>query len=318
MNTGLLYHPNFLEHVPGPHHPERPARLRAVIERLASVGLLGEVDQREPEPLAPEGTLACHSEEHLRRVRMACERAPAAPGPPIAIDGDTSVSSGSWDAALRAAGGVLEACDRVLRSEWKNAFCAMRPPGHHAEKDRAMGFCLFNNIAIAAAHLRRQGIERIAILDWDVHHGNGTQDIFDEDPNVFYASLHQWPLYPGTGAANERGIANGEGATLNCPLPAGAENAEWLRAFEGQVLPAFESFRPEFVLISAGFDAHRLDPLAGTALDEEAYAEMTRSLMSFAATHCAGRLVSVLEGGYHLEALASCVETHVKELVSSS
>jgi acetoin utilization deacetylase AcuC-like enzyme len=212
---------------------------------------------------------------------------------------------------------VLEACERVLNGEWRNAFCAVRPPGHHAEQDAAMGFCLFNNVAVAAAALRqRHGLARVAILDWDVHHGNGTQHFFERDPSVFYASLHQWPLYPGTGAADERGLGAGEGATRNCPLPGGSGDAEWLRALEDTLLPELEAFRPEFVLLSAGFDAHRLDPLSGTRLSEHAYAEMTRRMLELAARSAQGRLVSVLEGGYHLSALASCVETHLGELAT--
>ena len=225
------------------------------------------------------------------------------------------MSSGSYEAALRAAGGVLEACERVLAGEWSNAFCAVRPPGHHAERDEAMGFCLFNNVALAAAALRaRHGLARVAILDWDVHHGNGTQHLFERDGSVFYASLHQWPFYPGTGAADERGLGPGEGTTLNCPLAAGAGDAEWIGALEERVLPELAAFAPEFVLISAGFDAHRLDPLAGMRLSERAYAEMSARMLELAARSAQGRLVSVLEGGYHLSALASCVETHLAAL----
>ncbi len=279
------------------------------MSRLESSGQLAELDKLEPEPLDPETTLLAHSRDHLERVRAACARAP------MALDGDTAVSEGSWDASLRAAGGLVAACERVKQGTWKRAFCAVRPPGHHAERERAMGFCLFNSVAIAAAQLCASGLERVAILDWDVHHGNGTQHIFERDPHVLYASLHQWPLYPGTGAAEERGLGEGDGATLNCPQPAGAQDADWLRAFEGVVLPALESFRPEFILISAGFDAHRLDPLAGTSLTEAAYASMTSQLLRFAQETCEGRLVSVLEGGYHLDALAACVETHVGELL---
>ena len=309
MTTGLLHHPHFLEHVPGPHHPERPARYAAVMERLRESGLLAHLEVREARPLEPERTRLVHTAEHLERVRAACERAP------IALDGDTAVSAGSWDAALCAAGGLVEACERVVEGSWSRAFCAVRPPGHHAEADRAMGFCLFNSVAIAAAHLRESGLERVAILDWDVHHGNGTQHIFERDPSVMYLSMHQWPLYPGTGAESERGLGEGEGATLNCPRPAGAEDADWLEAFEGQVLPALEGFRPEFVLVSAGFDAHRHDPLAGTSLSEDAYRRMTAGLLRFTEAQCGGRLVTVLEGGYHLGALADCVEAHVGALV---
>ena len=247
----------------------------------------------------------------METVRAVCARSPAA------IDGDTRVSPGSWSAALAAVGGVEEACGRVLGGSWRNAFCSVRPPGHHAERDRAMGFCLFNNVAIAARSLvERHGLERVAIVDWDVHHGNGTQHIFEDEARVYYVSLHQHPLYPGTGAASERGRGAGEGTTLNCPLPGGTGDTEWLDAFEGTVLPALEDYGPEFVLISAGFDAHRLDPLAGVLLSEEAYRVMTRRLLELARKTAGGRLVSVLEGGYSFEALASSVAAHVGELLA--
>jgi acetoin utilization deacetylase AcuC-like enzyme len=311
--TGFQFHDLCLEHLPGEGHPERPGRLSAVQARLTEAGLLAELDARAPRPAREEELLRVHGAEHVALVRRACAAAP------VALDGDTSVSPRSWDAALRAAGGVLEACERVLDGTWSNAFCAVRPPGHHAEKDRAMGFCLFNNVAVAAAALRAEhGLERVAILDWDVHHGNGTQHLFEEDGSVFYASLHQWPLYPGTGAEDERGRGAGEGATRNCPLPAGAGEREWLGALEDVLLPELDAFAPQFVLISAGFDAHRLDPLAGTCLEEPAYAALSARMLELAARHAGGRLVSVLEGGYHLEALASCVETHVGALVESA
>ncbi len=311
--TGFVHHPRCIAHDPGRGHPERPDRLRAVHARLAACGILGELSVHEPRAALAEELELVHSREHVELVRAACARAPAA------IDGDTSVSRDSWDAALRAAGGVLEACERVLSGEWANAFCAVRPPGHHAERDRAMGFCLFNNIAIAARALRaRHGVERVAILDWDVHHGNGTQHAFEDDPTVFYASLHQWPLYPGTGAESERGRGAGEGATRNCPLPPGSGDAEWLAALEDVVLPELEAFRPEFVLVSAGFDAHRLDPLSGTCLTEGGYAAMSERMLELAAHMARGRLVSVLEGGYHLAALAACVEVHLGKLAEAS
>ena len=311
MTTGFVFHPLCVEHDTGPGHPERPDRLRAVRQRLEASQLLQELDVREPRAALAAELERLHSPQHVARVRAACARAPAA------LDGDTTVSERSFDAALRAAGGVLEACERVVAGAWQNAFCAVRPPGHHAERERAMGFCLFNNVALAAAALRASGIERVAILDWDVHHGNGTQHLFERDPSVYYASLHQWPLYPGTGAADERGVGAGEGATLNCPQPPGSGDAEWLDALEQEILPELERFRPEFVLVSAGFDAHRLDPLSGTSLTEAGYRRMSARMLELARAHAGGRLVSVLEGGYHLSALAACVETHLGELVGA-
>jgi acetoin utilization deacetylase AcuC-like enzyme len=208
----------------------------------------------------------------------------------------------------------VQACDAVVRGAWRNAFCAVRPPGHHAERDRAMGFCLFNNIAIAARYLQSEhGIGKVAIVDWDVHHGNGTQHIFEEDPSVLYISLHQHPLYPGTGLAGERGRGAGEGFTLNLPLPAGSGDREYREAFD-RVLNRLNEFVPEFILVSAGFDAHRDDPLAGMNLGAESYGWMTRDLLDAAGEHCEGRLVAVLEGGYNLAALAASVGTCIEEM----
>jgi acetoin utilization deacetylase AcuC-like enzyme len=310
--TGYVLPAACLDHEPGHGHPERPGRLRAIAERVAASGLGAELDTRPARRATEAELLRVHARDHVDRVRAAVASGGGT------LDADTGVSGGSLEAALRAAGGVLEACERVADGAWQNAFCAVRPPGHHAERDAAMGFCLFNNVAVAAAALRARGVERVAILDWDVHHGNGTQHLFERDPSVFYASLHQWPLYPGTGAASERGSGPGEGATRNCPLPSGATDADWLTALEREILPELEAFAPGFVLVSAGFDAHRLDPLAGTALTERAYAEMSARVLELAARSAGGRVVSVLEGGYHLEALAGCVEVHLGALVEAA
>ena len=307
--TGFLHHPTTLRHDTGPGHPERPERAAAVMERLASSGLLDELDVREPEPAPLAAVTAVHTESHLAAVRAAAERGPGR------LDADTSVSPASFEAALLAAGAALEAVDAVYAGRWTNAFANVRPPGHHAECGQAMGFCLFNNAAVAAAHLLREhGLERVAVLDWDVHHGNGTQHLFEGDPRVFYASLHQWPHYPGTGAATERGRGAGEGTTLNAPLPAGSGDAEWLAALENTLLPALEDFAPEFVIVSAGFDAHAEDQLSGTLVTEAGYRAMTRSVLDFASRMSDGKLVSLLEGGYALDALARSVEVHVEEL----
>jgi acetoin utilization deacetylase AcuC-like enzyme len=228
------------------------------------------------------------------------------------LDPDTGVVPESDHVAKLAAGGACLAVDKVVRGEVDAAFCAVRPPGHHAERAEAMGFCLFNSVAVAAEHARRaHGLERVAILDWDVHHGNGTQHLFERDPNVFYLSIHQYPHYPGTGSSRERGEGEGEGATLNAPMPAGTGDSEWLAVIEGSFTKAIDEFRPELVLISAGFDAHLEDPLSSTRVTEAGYTRMTQIVKDWAARHAGGRLVSLLEGGYNLDALARSVEAHL-------
>lgn len=311
--TGFVSHADQERHDTGPGHPERAARHRAVVTRITECGLAAQVDRVDATPVARDRLLLVHDPEHV----VAVERAITAGARQI-DDGDTRVSAGSWRAALLAAGGTIDSVDRVQSGVWHNAFVAARPPGHHAEPGRAMGFCAFNNVAVAAAHLReRHGLERVAIVDWDVHHGNGTQHAFEADPHVYFASLHEWPLYPGTGRAEERGRGDGAGMTRNCPLPPGAGDREWLAAFEDVVLRDLEAFDPEFLLVSAGYDAHRDDPLARTELSTSAYARMTQSLVQFARERCGGRIVLVLEGGYDVHALADCVEASVGELIRS-
>ena len=308
--VGLVSHPLCLEHFAGPAHPERPDRLSAVLERLRADGMTAQLESWEASEAGIDCIRAVHGPAYVESVIAAC-----AQGRAMVDRGDTYVSSESHRAALRASGGTIDACRKVLAGEWSSAFCAVRPPGHHAEESQAMGFCLYNNVAVGASWLRANGIGRVAIVDWDVHHGNGTQHSFERDATVFYASMHQYPFYPGTGARSERGIGAGEGATLNCPLTAGAGDAEWLSVFESELLPALEDFAPDFVLVSAGFDAHRDDPLAGMRLSEEAYRSMTRSLLELADRHAHGRLVSLLEGGYDLEALSRSVVAHVETLL---
>ena len=310
--TALVAHPACLEHFAGPGHPERPERVAHLLAHLDETGLADELVSIVP-PRAPLEALArVHDPALLRAIPAACAR-----GRARLDEGDTYVCGESWEAALRASGGVLEAVERVHARDLDSAFVAVRPPGHHAERDRAMGFCLVNHVAVAAAHLRAvHGLERVAVIDWDVHHGNGTQHLFERDAHVFYASLHQFPHYPGTGAADERGLGEGEGATLNCPLPAGSGPSEWLAAFEGRVLPALEAFAPQFVLVSAGYDAHRDDPLSGTRLDEASYAAMTRGALELAARTAGGRLVLVLEGGYALDATARSAAASLAALVA--
>jgi acetoin utilization deacetylase AcuC-like enzyme len=310
LPTGLVRSSECRAHDPGPGHPESAERLVAIEERLQAVGLWSALDVAAARPAEREDLLRIHAAHYLQRVEERIAR-----GADWVDSPDANVSLASWRTALLAAGGALEAVDRVQEGRWKNAFVAIRPPGHHAEENLAMGFCLLNNVAIAARHLQaKHGLERIAILDWDVHHGNGTQHLFERDPTVFYASLHEYPHYPGTGSKSERGLGAGEGATLNCPMPPRSGEREWLAALEGEILPALERFRPEFVLVSAGFDAHRRDPLSSTELDESSFAAMSARALELAARYADGRLVSVLEGGYDLDALARSVEAHVAEL----
>jgi acetoin utilization deacetylase AcuC-like enzyme len=310
--TGLVTSPGCHLHEPGAGHPERPARLAAIERRLAAVGLMSELDTAEAAP-APRATLELsHPGEYVEHVEREVKG-----GASFVDSADANVGLASYDAALLAAGGALLAVDRVAAGTWKNAFVAVRPPGHHAEESRAMGFCLFNNVAVAARHIQRtHGLKKVAILDWDVHHGNGTQHLFERDPDVFYASLHQYPHYPGTGAASERGLGDGEGSVLNCPMAPGTGDYEWLDAFETTVLPALDAFGPEFLLLSAGFDAHARDPLSATLVTEDAYERMTEQVLALAAETCGGRVVSVLEGGYDLEGLALSAEAHVRALSS--
>jgi acetoin utilization deacetylase AcuC-like enzyme len=307
MTTLLYTHQACLDHDPGSYHPESPARLRAVLEALEAHEF-ARLERRE----APESTI-----EDLARVhpRPFVERLLAAVPQTghVAIDADTVMSPASGQAALRAAGAVTAAVDAVIAGEADNAFCAVRPPGHHAEPRRAMGFCLFNNIAVGALRAREvHGLARVAAIDFDVHHGNGTQARFADDPTLFYASTHQSPLYPGTGAASETGVGN----IVNAPLPPLAGSQQFRMAMSRKILPALDAFRPEMVLISAGFDAHRHDPLAQLLLEEADYTWATEQLVDIARRHAAGRVVATLEGGYDLLALAASAAAHVRVLMS--
>ncbi|MGH6889124.1 MAG: histone deacetylase family protein [Rhizomicrobium sp.] len=309
MSTGLITHAACFDHVTPPGHPERVDRLHAVLRALDETGFAQLI--RIDAPRADrDALLRVHAPSLVELVLNAR----IAPGHFELIDADTAMSSGSPEAALRAAGAVITAVDRIMAGEFANAFCAVRPPGHHAEKARAMGFCLFNNIAVGALHARAaHGLSRIAVVDFDVHHGNGTQDIFFDDRELFYASTHQWPLYPGTGSSAETGI----GANIvNAPLAPGSGSREFRAAFEDVVLPALDAFSPQFLFISAGFDAHEADPLASLRLKEEDFAWATKRLCEAASRHCDGRVVSALEGGYDLEALGRSVAAHVNVLTA--
>ncbi len=309
-NTLYLSHPAFLTHDTGAGHPERPDRLRAV-EKVLSHEMFAPLLREE----APMGDLsAVRLAHHDSYVQALDDVSPA--DDLININSDTVMSPGTWEAALRAVGAMLTATDAVMTGRVKNAFCAVRPPGHHAEPNRAYGFCFFNNIAIAALHARVvHGAERVAVVDFDLHHGNGTQAIFWHHRDLFYASTHQMPLFPGTGAKSETGAFNN---IVNAPLAAGDDGYHFREAFESRVLPALHNFAPDLVLISAGFDAHRDDPLGGLGLVEDDFAWATAKLMDVADKHAGGRAVSALEGGYQLTALARSTGVHVRELLKAS
>jgi acetoin utilization deacetylase AcuC-like enzyme len=304
----LYTHPACLQHDPGPGHAEQPARLRAVLQALDH-DRYATLDRVEAPRATREQLLRAHSAVHVDHI--------LASAPPEGglqrLDEDTVMSPGSVEAALRSAGAAVAAVDAVLSGAAHHAFCAVRPPGHHATRDQAMGFCLFNNIAVAAAHaLTAHGLKRVAIADFDVHHGNGTQAIFEREPRVLFISSHQSPLYPGTGGEDERGVGN----IVNGTLSPGAGSHEFRELWDGVLLPRMHAFKPQLVLVSAGFDAHRNDPLADIRLGQEDYAWITERLLALARTHAGGRLVSTLEGGYDLAALAASAAAHVDSLIA--
>ncbi|HEV3117016.1 MAG TPA: histone deacetylase [Gemmataceae bacterium] len=307
MKTALAADPVCKEHHTGSGHPERPERFDAALGAVAELHLFP-LDAR----LATEDELAlCHSRPYIQLVEREVMT-----GFHELSTGDTIISARSWDAALRATGGALNAVDAVMGGQAQNAFCIVRPPGHHATPTRGMGFCLFDTVAIAARYAQRKyAVDRVLVADWDVHHGNGTQDIFYTDGTVFFFSTHQHPWYPGTGAASETGEGAGQGTTLNCPLPAGSGRKEILRAFQEKLLPAAEAFKPGLVLISAGFDSRIGDPLGNFMLADADFADLTKVMREIADKHAGGRLVSVLEGGYNLEGLAAGIRAHVTALM---
>jgi acetoin utilization deacetylase AcuC-like enzyme len=313
-HTGLVLSERYEHHDTGPHHPESAERARAIRLRMRESGLADAALLIDPRPADPSVIDPVHPPEYVSRLRHACEvRAGFIDTPECPVCDET------YEIALLAVGGLLQAVDAVMEKRIRNAFCAVRPPGHHAERRRAMGFCYLNNIAIAAEYLRSHyGLARVAIVDFDVHHGNGTQHQFERDPNVFFCSIHQDPntLYPGSGFDWERGQGDAVGTTLNIPVAAGSGDAEYKRAFEEVILPAVGDFTPEFVLVSAGFDGHRDDPLAYIQLSTACYHWMTYRLVELSGEVAQHRLVSTLEGGYDLDALADSTQAHVEALMT--
>jgi acetoin utilization deacetylase AcuC-like enzyme/formylglycine-generating enzyme required for sulfatase activity len=309
--TGFLFDNIFLEHKTTADHPEKPQRLVAIIDNLKEKNLLSELMQIPVKPVEIEWLQKVHTPEYIEHAAQVCRN-----GEGYLDSSDTPVSEKSYEAALMAAGAVASAIDAVMEGEIRNAFCAVRPPGHHAEKDKALGFCIFNNIAVGARYIQgKYKLQKILIVDWDVHHGNGTQHSFYDDPNILYFSAHQYPFYPGTGSTSEKGTGKGLNFTINCPLPAGSTDSDYIKIFEDILKPAALSFSPDFVLVSAGFDAHEKDLLGGMKVTDKGFSQMTRIVKEIAQKCCNSSLVSVLEGGYNLKALASSVEEHIRVLM---
>ncbi len=310
--TGLVYHPAYLEHDMGVGHPESPNRLRAIMQQLDQSGTGARLTKIEPRKAEDEWITQVHTPGYVATLN-----AHVPTNGRVSLDPDTSMSPGSLTAAYLAAGGALAAVDAIMTGLVDHVFCAVRPPGHHAEAGRAMGFCLLNNVAIAARYVRkRYGLQRVLIVDWDVHHGNGTQHSFENDPSVLFFSTHQYPHYPGTGRATERGTGAGEGFTINVPMEAGGDD-EYRAIFQKSLVPVADAFKPEFVIISAGFDAHKDDPLAGMGLTEDGYAGLTCIVAGIAKRHARHRVLSCLEGGYNLTALAASVDRHLLALLAA-
>jgi acetoin utilization deacetylase AcuC-like enzyme len=308
--TGIVLDPVFQEHDTGPGHPERSERLARIEQALTQAGLDKDARKVPLREAAAEELLKVHTKAHLDRIASTAGK------DEVYLDADTPTSSRSYHAALLAAGSLMNAVDAVMSGEVNNAFAFIRPPGHHAERDRAMGFCLFNNVAVAAHHaLSRHGLKRVLIVDWDLHHGNGTQHSFYEDPRVLYFSTHQYPYYPGTGGLDEIGSGPGRGYTVNVPLPGGAGDEIYDAAFAQVLDPVARGFKPELVLVSAGFDIHRLDPLGGMKVTEQGFARLAGRVLAIAKEHCAGKMVVTLEGGYNLDGQAQSVVEVMKVMM---
>ena len=311
MKTAIIHHPIYQKHDTGIGHPETPKRYEVVMNALKNEQKLWKsLKEIQPEQVSKGIIQAAHTKEHFNRIENAF-----AEGVEY-LDADTVISIQSFDAALYGAGGACRAVDEVMSGEAENAFVAVRPPGHHATAENAMGFCLFNNVAVAARYAQNkyEEIERVAIVDWDVHHGNGTQGIFFDDPTVHFFSMHQYPWYPGTGSRGETGFGRGKGYTMNVPVKAGTDSREQKRMFENAIGDIHNNFKPDLIFISAGFDAHRSDPLGQLRLEDADFVSMTKTIKQWAKETCGGRIVSALEGGYNLETLGETVKNHVLEL----
>ncbi|MFO1484594.1 MAG: histone deacetylase [Verrucomicrobiaceae bacterium] len=309
--TALLLDPIYQQHDPGPGHPESVQRHIAITKALTEAGIVAKTQSIAPRAATLDELALCHARGYIQTAKEDVES-----GLDDLSTGDTAICARSYDVALQAVGGVLNAVDAVFAGKAKNTFCAVRPPGHHARPAQGMGFCLFNNIAIAARHAQKQhGAQKVAIIDWDVHHGNGTQDIFYEDGSVLFVSTHQSPLYPFTGHVDETGAGKGKNCTLNLPFPARTGMQDIGAAFTDRILPAIDRFKPDLILISAGFDSRIEDPLGQFRLTDDDFVALTKLLLESAKTHCQGRLVSILEGGYNLRGLASAVTAHVQTLL---
>jgi acetoin utilization deacetylase AcuC-like enzyme/formylglycine-generating enzyme required for sulfatase activity len=309
--TGLVYDDIYIEHKTTPGHPESPERLVRIIKQLKDKGLYSQLVKLKPKPADLRWIETIHSPEYIERAKSSCEN-----GAAYLDTGDVPISRKSYEAAVMAAGGVLTAIDAVMEHKVTNAFCAVRPPGHHALRDKALGFCIFNNVAIGTKYIQEKYDQpKVLIVDWDVHHGNGTQAAFYDDPNVLYFSTHQYPFYPGSGSQAEQGEGKGLHTVINVPLPAGSGDERYIKEFEEKLVPAASSFAPDFVLVSAGFDAHEGDLLGGMRVTDRGFAKLTQITKNIAEKFCAGRLVSVLEGGYGLEGLAASVEAHIRVLM---
>ena len=310
MTTSLITSEKYKEHITGSGFPESPERLDAILKHLESTDLINDLDVVEPLRKDKEFCRLVHDGDYIARVRQACEL-----GEPIVDTGDNPISKDSYDTALLAVGGITEAVDRIFEGKANNAMALLRPPGHHAEKDMAMGFCLFNNVAIAAKYAQlNYEVEKVAIIDFDVHHGNGTQHIFESDPTVMYASLHQYPFYPGTGATEETGKGHGKGTTINYPLNYGVGDNEFNDIFENSLSDKILKYNPDLIIVSAGFDAHIDDPIGGLSVTTKGYFDISNILMKLADEVCEGKIISSLEGGYNLKALAESVEAHLLAL----